>query len=563
MLTFNRINRNIRSIRRYRHILGILIKYGFGHVIEQLNIDYYLELGRRIVTLGSATKEIERLSQPQRLRMAMEELGPTFVKLGQVLSTRPDLIPQSYADEFSRLQDRVPAEKPDVIREQVQLELGYPAEELFVNFSDEPIAAASIAQVHEAQLKTGQSVVVKIQRPGIVNIIETDLDILMGLAFLVENHLPTGLVIDPITIVREFRRVIRRELDFTREANTIDRFASNFKDDLTVYIPKVHWEFTGATVLTMDKVDGIKVSEYDQLREEQYDLAEIAQHGADAFLRQVLEFGLFHGDPHPGNIFILPDNVVCMIDYGMVGHLDDSLKYLLLDLLLAVADKDSDRIVSLLLYSGNISDETDRKQLKRDLTEFIDNFHDVSLQNINSGKLLSEFIEILQLHRIKFPPEYILLCKALVLMEDVGRQLDPNFNMIDHIKPCIEKLIKERLSPGHISREALRISQSYIQLMRSLPGDIKEFINRVNRNKFKIDLEHRGLDKLITDLDRSSNRISFSLLIGSIIVGSSLVMQIDKGPQFLGFPVLGLVGYTIAGLLGLWLAIAILRSGRL
>ncbi len=563
MLTFKRINRNIRSIRRYRHILGILIKYGFGHIVEQLNIDYYLELGRRIVTLGTATKEIERLSQAQRLRLAMEELGPTFVKLGQVLSTRPDLIPQAYTDEFSLLQDKVPSEKASVIREQVQNELGYPAEELFAEFSTEPIAAASIAQVHRAKLKSGEDVVVKIQRPAIANTIETDIDILMGLAYLVENHLPAELIIDPIAIVREFRRIIYRELDFTREAHTIDRFTANFEGDNTFFVPQVYWDYTGPTVLTMSYVDGIKVSEFQKLRDENYDLTEIARNGADSFLKQVLDFGLFHGDPHPGNIFILPDNVICMLDYGMVGHLDDSLKYHLLDLILGVVERDTDRIVSQLLYSGDISDETDRKQLKRDLAEFIDDYHEVPLQNLNTGKLMTQFIEILQQHRIKFPPDLILLGKALVSMEGVGRQLDPGFNMVDHLRPFLEKLIKDRLSPGNVSREALRMGQSYVQLMRTLPTDIKEFITRINRNKFKIDLEHRGLEKLITDLDRSSNRLSFSLLIGAIIVGSSLVMQTDKGPQFFGFPVLGLLGYTIAGFLGLGLAIAILRSGRL
>jgi len=563
MLTFKSINRNIRSIRRYRHILGILIKYGFGHVVEQLNIDYYLELGRRIVTLGTAPKEIERLSQPQRLRLAMEELGPTFVKLGQVLSTRPDLVPHAYAVEFRKLQDRVPSEKPEAILDQLQNELGYPAGELFASFSTEPIAAASMAQVHRARLKSGEEVVLKIQRPGIANTIETDIDILMGLAYLVENHLPAELIVDPIAIVREFRRIISRELDFTREAHTIDRFTANFEGDETVFVPGVHWEYTGKTVLALDYIEGIKVSEFDKLREAGYDLPLIARNGADAFLKQVLQFGLFHGDPHPGNIFILPDNVICMLDYGMVGHLDESLKYHLLDLILAVVERDTDRIVTQLLYSGDIPDETDRKQFKRDLAQFIDDYHEVQLQNINAGKLMGEFVEILQQHRIKFPPDLILLGKALVSMEGIGRQLDPDFNMVSHLRPFMEKLIRDRISPGNVSREAVRMGQSYVQLIRTLPGDIKEFITRINRNKFKIDLEHRGLEKLITDLDRSSNRLSFSLLIGAIIVGSSLVMQTEKGPQFFGFPVLGLLGYTIAGFLGLGLAIAILRSGRL
>jgi ubiquinone biosynthesis protein len=280
-------------------------------------------------------------------------------------------------------------------------------------------------------------------------------------------------------------------------------------------------------------------------------------------LEQVLVHGLFHGDPHPGNILVAPGNVICMLDYGMVGHLDETLKFQLIDLILAIVSRDVDRIISQLLYSGDITDDTDRKQLKRDMSDFMDDYYEISLQRIDSGKLVAEFIEILQNHRIKFPADLILLAKALVSMEGLGKQLDPEFNLADNLRPFIERVVKERLSVDSLKREAGGISHAYFSLLRSLPNDLKEFINRVNRNNFKIDLEHRGLERLITDLDKSSNRLSFSLIIGAIIVGSSLIMQTDKGPQLFGFPALGLGGYTIAGLLGLWLAIGILRSGRL
>ena len=563
MISFTRINRNIRSIRRYRQILGILIKYGFGQVVEQLNIDYYLELGRRIVTLGSASKEVERLSTPQRLRLAMEELGPTFVKLGQVLSTRPDLIPTEYSDEFRQLQDKVPPFDIDAVHKQLQMEFGTTSDELFAEFNEEPLAAASIGQVHKAILKSGENVVLKIQRPDIEATIETDLDILMGLAYLIESHMPEEMIADPVSIVREFRRVVRRELDYTREGRTIDRFAANFEDDKTVLIPQVFWEYTGRTVLTMSYLDGIKINDFNRLEEAGYDLKTIAQNGANTFLEQVLEHGLFHGDPHPGNILVAPDNVICMLDYGMVGHLDETLKFHLIDLILAIVSRDVDRIISQLLYSGDITDDTDRKQLKRDMSEFMDDYYEISLQRIDSGKLVSEFIEILQRHRIKFPADLILLAKALVSMEGLGKQLDPDFNLADNLKPFITRVIRERMGAGNLKREAQSISHAYFSLLRSLPNDLKEFINRINRNSFKIDLEHRGLERLITDLDKSSNRLSFSMLIGSIIVGSSLIMLTDKGPHLFGFPALGLAGYTIAGLLGLWLAIGILRSGRL
>ncbi|MCF6237832.1 MAG: AarF/UbiB family protein [Candidatus Marinimicrobia bacterium] len=563
MLPILRINRNIRTIRRYRTILGVLIKYGFGHFVEQLNIDYYLELGKRIVTFNKMPKELERLSQAQRLRLAMEELGPTFIKLGQLLSTRPDVLGKEYIHEFSKLQDEVPAVSLNEINTQIQRELGYPAEELFAEFSKQPIAAASIAQVHRGKLKSGEDVVFKVRRPGIVKIVETDIDVLMGLAYLIEQHIPTVALYNPVGLVKEFRRNIMREMNFTREGRTVDRFAANFANSSTVYIPKIFWDYSGDIVLTMEYVPGIKISELDQLTAQGYDLKEIARRGADSFLKQVLDFGLFHADPHPGNVFILPDQVICMLDYGMVGHLGQDLKDQLVDLLQALLNKDVDSIISQLLYSGELSDNSDLKNLRRDLHDFIDDYYDIVLQDIKVGKLLSEFIEILTHYRIHFPADFMMLAKALIVMEGVGLQLDPGFNMVSYMRPYVNRLVLERYNPKNVATQTGRIIQAYSSLAKSLPNDIKEFLNRINRNQFKIDLEHRGLDKLATDLDRSSNRVSFAVIIGALIVGSSLVMQIDKGPMLFGFPVLGLLGYSIAGLLGLWLAVGILRSGRL
>lgn len=563
MLPILRVNRNIRTIRRYRTILGVLIKYGFGHFVEQLNIDYYLEVGKRIVSFGKSPKELERLNQPQRLRMAMEELGPTFIKLGQLLSTRPDVLPKEYIEEFRKLQDEVPAVPFEEIASQIRRELGYPVEELFTEFSEKPIAAASIAQVHRGRLKSGEEVVFKIRRPGIVKLIETDIDVLMGLAYLIEQHVPTFAIYDPVGLVKEFRRSITRELNFTREGRTIDRFAVNFAGNPTIYVPKIFWDYTGEMVLTLEYVSGIKITNIEELTALGYDLKEIARRGADVFLKQVLDYGLFHGDPHPGNVFILPEQVICMLDYGIVGRLGQDLKDQLLDLLHALLDRDVDRIIAQLLYSGELIDNADLKSLRRDLHDFIEDYYDIVLQDIKVGKLLSDFIEILTHHRIHFPADFMLLAKALVIMEGVGRQLDPDFNMIAHMRPYVNRLVFERLSPKNVSSQLSRIFQAYGSLARNLPHDIKEFLNRLNHNQFKIDLEHRGLEKLVTDLDRSSNRVSFALIIGSLIVGSSLVMQIDKGPMVLGFPLLGLLGYSIAGLLGLWLAIGILRSGRL
>jgi ubiquinone biosynthesis protein len=562
-LPLNRINRNIRSLKRYRQVLGTLIKYGFGHIVEQLNIDYYIELGKRIVSLGTASRELERLTQAARFRLVLEELGPTFIKLGQLLSTRSDIVPADVLQELQKLQDHIPAVPTDLIMAQIHQELGYPVDELFATFEETPLATASIAQVHRGTLKSGEQIVCKVRRPDIKAVIETDTDIMMGMAYLIEKHLPGGEMYDPVGLVKEFRRSIQRELDFSREGRTTDRFAANFADEETIHIPEVFWDLTGQTVLTLEYVSGIKISQHEELKEAGLDLKEIARNGADNFLKQVFIHGLFHADPHPGNIHVLPGNVICIFDFGMVGRLDEDLKLHLTELLLCVLRRDVDRLIMQLLYSGELHDESNLKNLKRDLTEFIDDYYDILLQDLKVGKLLIDFVEILTEYQIKFPPNLLLLSRALFVMEGLGKQLDPDFNMVEQIKPFAEQIMKDRYSPSSIAKESAQVLQAYQALGKSLPKDIKEFINRINRNKFKIDVEHRGFERLINDLDKSTNRISFSMVIGSLIIGSSLIMQIDKGPVLFGFPVLGLLGYTVAGVLGLGLAIAILRSGRM
>jgi len=562
-LPFNRINRNIRSLKRYRQVLGILIKYGFGHIVEQLNIDYYIELGKRIVSLGTASRELERLTQAARFRLALEELGPTFIKLGQLLSTRADIVTSDVLEELQQLQDHIPAVPTEQIMAQIHRELGYPVEEIFETFEDTPLATASIAQVHRATLKNGEQVVCKVRRPDIQSVIETDTDIMMGMAYLVEKHLPGGDMYDPIGLVKEFRRTIQRELDFSREGRTTERFAANFADDETVHIPKVFWDHSGQTVLTLEYVSGIKISQHKELKEAGLDLKIIARNGADNFLKQVFIHGLFHADPHPGNIHVLPGNIICIFDFGMAGRLDDELKLHLTELLLCVLHRDVDRLIMQLLYSGELHDESNLKNLKRDLTEFIDDYYDILLQDLKIGKLLIDFVEILTEYQIKFPSNLMLLSRALFVMEGMGKQLDPDFNMVEQLRPFAEQIIKDRYSPTTIAKETAQTLQSYHALGKSLPKDIKEFINRINHNKFKIDLEHRGFERLVNDLDKSTNRISFSMVIGALIIGSSLIMQIDKGPMLFGFPILGLLGYTVAGFLGFGLAIAILRSGRM
>jgi ubiquinone biosynthesis protein len=561
MLNIFQFNRNVRSIRRYRNIIIVLFKYGFDQLLENLNLYQFIARSKRLLRRDES--RIASYSQAERMRMALEELGPTFVKLGQILSTRPDVIPANYVKEFAKLQDNVPSFSHEEALAQIRIELGGEPEEFFSFFEEVPIAAASIAQVHRARLSTGEDVVVKIRRPGIVDLVETDIDALMGLAHIAERHLPGSDIYDPVGLVKEFARTIRREMDFSREGRTIEKFAANFVGDNTLYFPRVYWNETAKGVLTLEYIDGIKVSEREELERTGIDRRVIAQRGAEAFVKMVLVHGFFHGDPHPGNVLILPGNVICLLDYGMVGRLDDEIQEYMIDIILAVIRRRVEDVISLLLYSGDVMEPLNTRALKRDLSEFIDDYYEIPLQDIEVGRMLMEFLEIVTTYRIKFPPDLMLLSRAMVAIEGMGRELDPKFDMISHLRPFMERAVKERISPRRTLKEVGSQFAAYANLTKNLPRDLKEIVNNLKRNKFKIDLEHRGLDFFTRELDKSINRLSCSLIITALVVGSSIIMQTDKGPLMFGFPMFAFLGYTIAGLIGLWWVIAIIRSGRL
>jgi ubiquinone biosynthesis protein len=561
MINFMRINRNLRSIRRFRFIIQVLVKYGFDQLLQLLNIPPIVL--RRPFRLRGRRAAYDNLLPPERMRLVFEELGPSFIKLGQLLSTRPDVIPRSFADEFSKLQDRVPSFSVEEAREQIRLELGAEVESFYSEFDAVPIAAASIAQVHRARLVSGEEVVAKIRRPGLVNLVETDIDILITLASWAERHVPSIALYDPVAIVREFAHVIRREMDLAREGHTIEKFAANFTDDPTMYFPKVYWNETARGVLTLEYIDGIKVTEIDELERAGLDRYLIARRGADSFLKMVLTHGFFHGDPHPGNVYVLPGNVICLLDYGMVGRLDPRMRDFLTEVLFTVINRDVEELISLLLDAGDIAENLNMRALRRDLGEFIDSYYEIPLRDISVGRLLMEFVELVNRYRIRLEPDLMLLGKALVNIEGMGRQLDPGFDMIRQMRPFVEANVREKAEPGNILRGLRSSLMSYFHLTRSLPRDIKEIINRINRDKFKIDLEHRGLDRYVREIDKSMNRLSSSLVMAALLIGSSIIIHAGRGPFVLGFPLLASIGYAVATFMGVWIVIAILRSGRL
>ena len=347
MFSFFKINRNIRSIRRYWNIARVLSAYGFDHALEAMGLHDIAARGKRLLRQSSV--DIARLTAAERMRLALEELGPTFVKLGQLLSTRPDIVPASFVQEFEKLQDRVPSFSFAELTAQVERELKGPISDYYAWIDPEPLAAASIAQVHRARLLTGEEVVIKVRRPGVVELVEADIGALMSLAQLAERHVSGSEIYDPVGVVREFARTIRREMDFTREGHTIEKFRDNFAQTEWMYFPRIYWPQSARGVLTLEYVDGIKVSDLGRLERGGLDRKVIAQRGADAFLEMVLKHGFFHGDTHPGNVMILPDNIICLLDYGIVGRLDEELRTFLSDILLAIVNRDMDQVISLLL----------------------------------------------------------------------------------------------------------------------------------------------------------------------------------------------------------------------
>ena len=561
-MQISKLSRTYRNVKRYRQIWTILFRYGFDDVLDKLKIDYYIQLGKKIIPKFKP-QELETITTAQRLRLAFEELGPTFVKLGQMLSVRPDLIPESYINEFQKLQDEVPPFPSEQAILEIETHLGNPVDQLFSSFEQAPLAAASIAQVHRAVLTNGEHVVIKIQRPNIQAVIETDLNILFDLVGLLEKRVPESELYNPMAIAQEFAKTIRRELDFIREARNIDRFRRNFKDDDTVYVPWVNWELTTGRVLTMEYIDGIKASELAKLDTAGLDRKIIAYNGAQAILKQVFEFGFFHADPHPGNIFILPNNVIAPIDYGMMGSLDDELMEAAGDILTAVVKKDINKIIRVFTDIGIMENELDLRGLKADLTDFLDRYYQVPLYQLDMGKIINELTEVIRKYRIRLPADLTLMAKAMVTEEGVGRSLDPDFDLIALAKPYVEKLMIRKFDPRRYMKDASYTLDNFYRLLKVLPEELRAIITKIKKGELTIKFEHQGLEFLVSELDKASNRLSFSMVIAALIIASSFIIQIDKGPYLFGFSAFGIVGYFGAAILGLWLIIGIMRSGKL
>ena len=552
------------NINRYRQILAILFKYGFDDLTSRLYLGPYLKMGVRVIS-GKRREGVETLSRYERLRMALEELGPIFVKIGQVLSTRPDLIPIELVRELTKLQDNVPSFPFSQVKEIVEQELKAPIDEIFLQFQESPIAAASIGQVHRAQLRTGEEVIVKVQRPGIRRIIESDLEILFQLATLIEKYVEEWEIHHPTRIVDEIARTMKREINYTVEASHTERFARHFTGNESIYVPQIFRQATTERVLTMEYVDGIKASEIALLEERGFDRKIIASRVNNLILEQIFKHRFFHADPHPGNVFILPGNVICYLDFGMMGHVERQSREQFADIVLGYIRHDEARITDAILriVEGERGGEPDRRALENDISNFIELYLYRPLKELRMENIFHELLDLIARHKLRFPQDTFLIGKALTEVEGLGLMLYPDFDMAREAAPFVRNLMRERMHPKRLVGEFVTTGGRLIHLLRDIPQEFHEALKQLRQGKTRIGFQHQGLDHFISEMDRSSNRIAFSLIISSLIIGSSLVITSNLGPHLFGFSLLGFLGYCAAAVLGLWLLISILRSGRL
>lgn len=552
------MQRRYRHFRRYRKIAEVLLRHGFGYAVEQFDLTYVARWRRR----WRATRPAPEGSRGERLRLALEELGPTFIKLGQLLSTRPDVVPADIATELARLQDHVPPVPFMRVRALVETELDLTLEQAFAHFDVEPLATASIGQVHRATLHDGTDVAVKVLRPGIERIIETDLEILADVARIAAERFPTERF-SPVAVVEEFRRVLLREMDFRLEATACQRFWDMFADDERILVPQVYWEWTTERVFVMEYVAGVKVTDVDGLREIGRDPADVAKLGAEIFLHQVLIEGFFHGDPHPGNLFITPAGQLAILDFGVVGRLDEKLMAAVAELFVGIIRQDMERVLRGLRRVGAMEGVVEVGRLRRDMQDVIDRYHGRRLKELELGPIVDELMQLVHRNRLSMPTDLLLLGKALVTVEGVGKALDPEFNALEIAEPFAQKLLLQRLEPAAYVSRAARDGVAYLDLLTGLPPKLDVALTRLNHGDARIRIVIEGLERTARRMERTGNRVVVALVLATVVTVTGQLFQAQVGPMFRGWPVFGLLGIAASVATAFGLGIAIIRSGRL
>lgn len=558
-----RISKRYRHLRRYQQIIGIILKYGFENIIDAMNIARYIESGLGLIPFVKSHAKVEKLSKNQRIRMVLEELGPTFIKMGQVLSSRPDLIPVDLLNEFEKLQDNVPAFEFEQVKAIIASEFGRPHNEIFNSINTTPIASASIGQVHMAQIHHNDKIAVKIQRPGIRKTIETDLEIMLHLASIMENNIEEVAAFKPVKIVEEFAKTIEKELDYTIEASNMEQMAEQFKDDTTIHIPKVYFNESSERVLSMEYIKGIKADDINAIEAAGLDRKRLTRQGADFIMKQVFEYGFFHADPHPGNLFFMENNIICPVDFGMTGFVDQTTREIFIDLIHSIATDNFKLTAKLLCELGEYETQPDLVRLEKDVALFVSLHLSKALKDIKTAKMLTLFLELSALHKLRIPPDFFLMIKAFISIEGIGKRLDPKFDMLSHAIPYVKAAKRKKLAPSRIAKEIMGLARESYKLLQILPSDVLEIMRMTKSGDLSFKMKIEGLDKLLNTQDQTSNRISFSIIIAALILGSAILINSKAPPMIFGVSLIGIAGFLAAAVMGIWLLIAIIQKGRL
>jgi len=554
--------KRIRHIKRYRDVAKVLTHHGFGFFVEEMGLLHMLSLPKRLFT---DTEKIDPMTVGERIRQVIEELGPTYVKIGQIASTRADIIPEEILKELEKLQDNVPSFSFEQVTRILEVELGSPLEELFSWIEEEAIAAASIGQVHRAQLRTGELVAVKVQRPQIKAMIETDLEILLDLATLAEHRMERMERLQLRDVVEEFAKSLRNELDYSIEARNAEKIAKQFMKDPTIHIPAIYWDYSTQTVLTMEFVQGLKLNQFEEIEKKGYDRKIIAEQLARALFHQVLIEGFFHADPHPGNIFLIRGGVVAFIDFGMVGRLTLDMKQNFASLVIAMMRQNTESMIKAIVRIGIIPEEVNLPLLTNDVDELREMYIDVPMSRISLGKAISDLFKVAFRHQIRIPSDFTLLAKCFLTLEGIVEKLDPELSIMDMAEPFGIRLLKERYRPNSIAGRIWRNITDYSDVLVDLPKQMKDLLRNLMRGKIRFEVSVPELDIFLRKLDRITNQISFSIVLLSfsiVMAGIIIASALGHQPILLWqIPVIE-VGFATAALMLLWLFISIFRSGK-
>jgi ubiquinone biosynthesis protein len=531
---------HLRDLPRYGQILTTLVRYGYQDVVTALHLEGIARPIER-VTLGN---EVTQHDRPRRLRLVCEDLGPTFVKLGQLLSTRPDLLPEAYTNELAFLRDDVRAFPFDQVEMILKEEYGRPHGEIFASLDEKPVASASISQVHRAVLGDGSVVALKVQRPDIAKVVQADLDIIKNLAQLVERRLPNLAVYRPLAMAREFERTIKRELDFSRERRTIERCRLQFTNQRSVHIPLVFPDLCTSRVLAMEFIDGVAINDLERIRAMGSIPEEVAITGARILLKQIFEFGFFHGDPHPGNLRVLPSGVIVPLDYGVFGHLDMRTRDRIAGLLGGLLSQDADRVIRALESLEIRRDHTDSRGFRRDVSELVSAYADLTLDSIDLSVLLRDLVGIIRTHHLTIPPDLALLIRALVTIESVGRGLDPHFDIAAQLYPFLREQMLRKFRPESILSQTVRTTEDLRRIATLIPDLLSQSLESIKRGELRVVFDLQGFERLVRQLTRASNSLTLGIVMAGLFVASSLLFRV-------GQTTLAYLGFTLALMLGL------------